>query len=383
MNEYFVDSDEKLHELCDLLRKSRVLAIDTEFMRERTYFAKFCLLQIATDELIACVDPLALNNIDPLLDIIYTPDTVKVLHAARQDLELFFDLRGTLPGPVFDTQIAAALMGYGAQVSYGALVKDMCNVTLDKSHARTDWSQRPLDPQQLHYAADDVRYLLSIYEQQSASLQEKGRLEWLSRDFESLVDERIYKRNAKDVWMRIRGTQTLAGNQLAVIQALAAWREEKALSSNKPRKWIVADDPLLSIAKFMPKTPERLAKIRGLDEKVRHRCGEEIIQIVNQASQMPEEQWPELLKRVKLSDAQEAVIDVMMGILRRAGYINDVSPQVITTRKELERVLLGDKDVAVLEGWRHALVGKDLLALLAGNLYLQIKQGELAIAKQD
>jgi len=379
MQEYYVDSPQQLTDLCARLAASPWVALDTEFMREKTYYAQFCLLQIANEEIIACVDPLALD-LDPLLELIYDPSIIKVMHSARQDLELLYDLRHALPHPLFDTQIAATVLGYGDQVGYGALVQGMFGVDLDKSHTRTDWSQRPLDPKQLIYAADDVRYLVKIYMQQRAELERSDRLAWLADDFAELTDADKYVNQPLNAWRRIRQANTLKGVQLAVLRALAAWREERAKAHNKPRKWIVSDDVLLELARHMPHDTERLGKIRGLEAQTLKRSGGDIIALIAESKHLPKEQWPQLDPPLRLDARQEALVDTLMAVVRVRGMQNAVSPATLTTRKELEALVSGQQDVPVLHGWRGALVGRDLAALLQGKIALRVADGDLDIS---
>jgi ribonuclease D len=379
MQEFYVDTPAQLTDLCERLRGSSWVALDTEFMREKTYYAQFCLLQIANEDTIACIDPLALN-LDPLLDLIYDPAVVKVMHSARQDLELLYDLRHAVPHPLFDTQVAATVLGYGDQVGYGALVQGMFGVDLDKSHTRTDWSQRPLDPRQLSYAADDVRYLAQIYLRQRKELESNGRLAWLADDFAELTDEYKYINSPLSAWRRIRQANTLKGVQLAVLSAVAAWREERAKAVNKPRKWILSDDVLLELARHMPTDMERLARIRGLEAQTIKRSGGDIVALIVESKHLPKEQWPHLDAPLRLDAKQEALVDALMAVVRMRGMENAVSPATLTTRKELESLILGQKDVAILHGWRGALVGRDLLALLEGELSLRVREGALDIS---
>ncbi|HLA74916.1 MAG TPA: ribonuclease D [Gammaproteobacteria bacterium] len=383
IQEYYVDTPAQLIELCERLRASRWLALDTEFMREKTYYAQFCLLQVATEDLVACVDPLALKDLGPLLELIYDRTIIKVMHSARQDLEMFYDLCGALPQPLFDTQIAATLLGYGDQVGYANLVQGMLGVELDKSHTRTDWAQRPLDPEQLRYAADDVRYLVHIYLQQCAELERKGRGAWLSDDFAELTDEQRYANSPLNAWRRIRQANTLKGVQLAVLRSLAAWREERAKAANKPRKWIVSDEALLELARWMPVDTGTLAKVRGVDAQVLNRSGAEIVTVIRTGKGLPKEQWPKLEAPLRLDARQEALADTLMAVVRMRGLENAVSPSILTTRKELEQLVLGQHDIAILHGWRGALVGHDLLALLQGKLSLRVRGGDLSITPVD
>ncbi len=379
MQDYYVDSPRQLSELCECLRGSRWIALDCEFMREKTYYAQLCLLQLATEDVVACVDPLALADMSPLLDILYDPAVTKVLHSSRQDLEIFYDLRGDLPRPVFDTQVAAALLGYGDQVGYSGLVQGMLGVQLDKSQTRTDWSIRPLTPEQLQYAVDDVRYLGKIYAVQRAELEQRGRLTWLEADFSELVDVRLYSNPPEQAWRRVRQAHSLKGVQLAVLRALAAWREQRARSSDRPRKWIVSDDVLLELARRMPGNADTLARVRGLEPGLLKQHGAEIVSITQAARELPQEAWPALEAPSRLTSAQEALTDALMAMVRLRGAQNATSTASLVTRKELERLVLGERDLPILHGWRGALVGQDLLALLQGESMLKVQQGKLDI----
>lgn len=367
---YYVDTPEKLEELCDLLLGSAALAMDTEFMREKTYYANLCLLQIANDNLIACVDPLAISDLEPLLEIIYDENILKVMHSARQDLEILNDIRGSLPRPLFDTQVAATLLGYGDQVSYGTLVRDMLNVDLDKSHTRTNWSQRPLDPGQLLYAEDDVRYLLEISQRQMRKLKDMGREEWLEEDFLDLTSSKHYNRSPREAWQRIRGIRVLKGRHLAVLSELAAWREERARKVNKPRKWILRDDVLVDLARRMPETTGKLYSMRGIESKMVKKIGDEIVQLISAAKAMPEDQWPSLGFRFTPSPEQEALVDAMMAVVRICGLKNGISPAALATRRDLEQLIGGEEDHPLLHGWRGMLVGRELTNFLKGETKL-------------
>ena len=377
MQQLYIDKPDELRSLCERLRGSPWLALDTEFLREKSYFPRLCMLQVANDDLVACIDPLRLPDLDDLLTILYDPSTVKVLHAARQDLEIFYYLRGAIPRPLFDTQIAAALLGYGDQIGYGGLVKEMLGVELAKSHSRTDWSLRPLEPEQLRYAADDVRYLRDLYLEQRRMLTEMGRMEWLADDFAQLENPATYENRADEAWSRIRGHQQLRGVQLAVLQALAAWREEQARQQDRPRKWLLRDDVLLELARRQPKDHQALGRIRGLEEGTRRRRGSELLALIREARERPKEQWPRSEERIRLAAEQESLVDAMMALVRLVASESRVSPASLTTRRDLERLVAGGGGSAVMQGWRHKLCGARLEAFLAGRSVLQVESGQL------
>ena len=359
-----------------------MLALDTEFLREKTYYAQLCLLQVAAEGVIACVDPLAIENLDPLLDIIYDPSVTKVMHSARQDMEIFFDLRGDLPRPLFDSQIAATLLGFGDQVGYANLVKAMLGIDLDKMHTRTDWSQRPLDADQLAYAADDVRYLFTIYHQQVESLKAKGRLEWLQEDFNELTNVDTYSPPADVLWKRVKGTQKLKGVQLAILSSLAVWREDRARVINRPRRWVLKDDVMVDIARFGPSDISSLEKIRGLEAKTIQNQGAAILNVIENAQQSSKETWPQRIDVRRLTPQQDAIVDVLMAVVRAKGAEHEVSPALLASRKGLEGLVLGQMDNPILHGWRAELAGHDLQAVLAGECVLRVADGRLLVERK-
>jgi ribonuclease D len=379
----FIATPADLATFCAHLRGTPWLALDTEFIREKTYYPRLCLVQVASQEQVACIDPLALSDLEPLLNVIFDPTILKVLHSAHQDLEIFFHLRGAVPCPVFDTQLAATLLGQGEQVGYASLVKALLGVDLDKSQTRTDWSRRPLDAAQLDYAADDVRYLRDVYQQQRADLVSRQRLDWLAEDFSELGDPERYQVRPQEAWRRIKGSQQLHGVQLAALRALAAWREERAIASDRPRKWILGDDVLLELARHMPKNEEQLDRVRGLEPGTLKRHGQTLLGLLAAARGEPREQWPSLPPRHPLSPEQDALVDAMMALIRLRGAQQAVSPQNLASRKDLERLLAAEPDIPLLHGWRATLAGHEVQALLRGALRLEVHDGELRTVPSD
>jgi ribonuclease D len=383
MSYSYIETATDLAALCEQLKRSDWLTLDTEFIREETYYPQLCLIQVATDEVIACVDPLAIDDLGPLMEVFYDPAITKVLHAARQDLEIFQNLRGAPPENIFDTQIAATLLGQGDQVGYGNLVKAMLGVELDKAHSRTDWSKRPLSPEQLDYAADDVRYLRDIYKQQRQQLAEMDRLRWLEEDFAQLSNPAIYEPDTRDAWKRLKGINRLKGVQLAIVRELAQWREELARERNLPKRWILHDDLLVEVARLRPLSEDKLRHIRGLDDKKIARHGKTLLQLVEKAKSLPKEQWPTLDFRPRLSAEQDAMVDILLGMLKLCAHQHHVSPNSLATRKELELLIAGSGETALLHGWRHELCGASLEHLLSGRLCITIEQGTPTINEMD
>jgi len=378
--DHYIDTDEALASFCEQLRHARVLAIDTEFIRDKSYYSKLCLIQIASEDLVACIDPLSITDIDPLLDILYDPDVLKIMHAARQDLEIFYYLRGSIPCPVFDTQIAATVLGYGEQVGYSTLVEKILEHKLEKGHARTDWGKRPLDTAQCHYAADDVRYLLQLYPPIEGKLAELGRRDWLEEDFQQLCQPELYTSAEAELWQRVKGHQRLHGVKLAILQQLAIWREQLAMKKDRPRRWILSDDMMIDIIKRTPHSAAELGNIRGLPERFIEQHQQALLQLIAAAEQQPKDTWPHL-KISKPSPQQEAMSDVMMGLLRLRAAEHNISTTILATRKDIEKIAMGQRELPLLKGWRAKLVGNDLLALLAGEIRLQIEDGQLVMLK--
>jgi ribonuclease D len=372
----YIDSNDALTRLCQQLAGSQWLAVDTEFHREKTYYPELCLIQIANDDVIACVDPMAVDDLTPLMDLFYRDDMTLVFHAARQDLELFYLLRGSLPPRVFDTQLAATVLGYGDQIGYGNLVKQCLNVELDKAHARTDWRQRPLSSAQIEYAADDVRYLRQLYHLLLDKLESYDRLSWLREDFAALSAVTTFEEDADKSWQRIKGAGRLKGQQLAILQQLGAWREQRAVALNLPRRWILKDDVMLDLARLAPKSTDAMKKIRGLEQKDISRHGKELIRIIETGKAVPKEQWPVIKRPAPLTNQQDALVDALMAVLRKCCDDQHITPVAVATRKDIE-ALVRDEDTAVRHGWRYEIVGQQLLAFLAGELALKAGTNQL------
>jgi ribonuclease D len=368
----YIDQHEDLASLCTALSNEKWICLDTEFIREKTYYPQLCLIQIGIPGRIACIDPLTIEDLSPLRGILADPAITKVFHAASQDMEILYYRLGLTPEPIFDTQIAASLMGMGDQVGYGRLVEDILRVQLDKSHSRTDWSLRPLDPEQINYAADDVRYLRDVYLHQLQWLSAKGRLDWLHDDFEHMTDPTRYEPRPEQMWRRIKGNQRLKPAQLMNLKKVAEWRELRAIDANRPRRWILKDEVMLEIARRAPANINDLSRVRGLEDGVVKRHGDTLLALIKDAQGTPREEWPEIEKRQRLSEDQEVVVELLMAELRLSALEASISPQAIATRKQLEQLTSGRRDVDLMDGWRLELVGQRLLDLLEGKTALGI-----------
>ncbi len=374
----YIDNQTALEKLCNELKFAPHIALDTEFLREKTYSARLCLLQVATEKCIACIDPFKLESLDPFMDILFDRHIIKILHSARQDLEIFHDLGGKVPGPIFDTQIAATLLGLPDQCGYATLVKQLLNIELDKTQTRTDWSRRPLDTAQLDYAADDVRYLIQIYPLILHQLKTSGREDWLNDDFLSLENPDIYQLPLDNLWKKVSGHSRLKGSSLAIVKQLATWREKCARHQDLPRKWILADDVIIALARMAPEHSQQLEKIRGLNNSRSKNKGDEILAEIKAARNMPKEQWP-LIPAKKTGKDEDVVVDLLMGVLKFLAQKNDISPAILGTRKDIEKLLINESQPALMQGWRKHIAGRILEDIIQGRQSLTIHNRKLKI----
>lgn len=375
----YIDRPEQLPLLCEQIRQEPWIALDTEFLREKTYYPKFCLLQIAAPGWVACVDPLAIADLSPLFAAIYDPAIVKVLHSCRQDLEIFFQITGRIPGPIFDTQIAAPLLGFQENPGYAMLVSSFLNINLNKAHTRTDWTQRPLSEDQIQYAADDVIYLCKIYTMMCEQLEKLGRLDWLKSDFALLNDPELYQLSPENAWLKIRGKNKLTGRQLSILQSLCEWRERTAQAENKPRNWLFPDDMLLELAKLQPVNSTDLGKIRNINERSVNRYGKVLCELIDAARQRPPKPLTEKDRAGKKTQQHEAVMDVLSAVVRIRAEQNSLNPVILATRKELEQLVFGDSDCPLLHGWRYNMAGQELQGLLQGRYSLSLTSDSVEI----
>lgn len=362
----FIDRPDALESLCDELKHHDWVALDTEFIRETTYYPQLCLIQVASQDLVACIDPLAIRELGPLMEIIHAPGIIKVLHSASQDMEIFYHREGRVPTPLFDTQVAACLLGHGDQIGYGNLVQSMLGITLDKAFTRTNWAQRPLDDRQLDYAADDVRFLSKLYPLLRETLTASRRLEWLEEDFARLQDPAIYTPAPELAWQRVNGISLLKSRKaLAVVRALAAWREEEAMRADRPRRWILGDDVIIDLARKPATSIQDLSQIRGLPPKTLARHGQRLVEVIAEGMDCPPDQAPILRQRSKLDPKDVARIDEAMEILREIALKEDLNPSVLASRKDVQCLMESDTDCRLMRGWRRRMAGDAIRRWLA------------------
>jgi ribonuclease D len=359
--EPLIQDPSSLTRLGDQLRDHPWIALDTEFMRTQTYYARLCLVQVATPDTVACVDTLALPTIEPLLEVIYAPQVLKVIHSARQDLEVFADLRGAPPAPVFDTQIAAALCGYDDQIGYGPLVESITGHKLAKLHTRADWVTRPLPPDQLHYAEDDVRYLRDVYQFLAQQLETLGRSAWLVEECAALTDPGRYRNDPSEAYRRLRQGHSLPPPAQMVLRELAAWRELAAQQSNLPRGWVVADAALLETALAAPQNIEELSRIASLSGAQARKRGTDILQAVRRGQAAnPEPLWEEPRR---LDRHQQALYEHLQARVKTVATQMKISATLLAPRRELLKLIAGNLTGALARGWRRQLIGNELMQL--------------------
>jgi ribonuclease D len=364
MSAQFIAEAAALDDLCRELANASWIALDTEFRRVDTYYAQLCLIQVATPRMIASVDPLAVD-IKPLLAVLARGTILKVLHAARQDLEVINDLAGQVPAPVFDTQIAAAFTGFPDQVGYATVVEAIAGSQLDKSQTRTDWSRRPLTAAQLAYAADDVRHLRVVYTTLEERLAALGRRAWLEEECAALTDPALYANGPEQAWRRLGAAASLPPRAQTVLAEVAAWRERTAQALNRPRGWILKDATVVEIANRAPRSLPELAAIADIaPATIRHR-GEEILSVVRRALELPPARLAEPPVRFN-NEQQTRLKRAAERVAQTAARLN-IPASLLATRQDLQALLLGRSETRVLRGWRRAVIGEELADLVAVN----------------
>lgn len=359
----------------------RALAIDTEFMRDNTYYPMLCLLQMATDDEEILVDPLKVKSIKPLAGILTDPGTVKVFHAGTQDREILYNYCGVATTPVFDTQVAAPLLGLPQHAGYGSVVNAFCGVKLKKSDTLSDWTIRPLSNSQVEYSLEDVRYLIPMYDTMTKKLERAGRLHWLDEEFEKIQDPRQYEKPDSELWHKVKKASNLPRQQLAHVSSLAIWRENIARTRDIPRKWVLSDELLVEICKREPESVDDLYKIRGTHEKLNHTMAKEVVRLIKSDKKSGPSTWPKAEGARRSTPGSEAVVDVMMAIVRMRAKENKVAPQVLAVHDDLTQLAGGKREgLDLLSGWRYELVGRELVDFLDGKECVCIADGKLKVA---
>lgn len=374
-----IEDTKTLAELCSALASERYITVDTEFLRDSTYWPKLCLVQVAGSSGAHAVDPLADGlDLKPFLDLLADPSVLKVFHAARQDIEIFFHLTGGIPTPLFDTQVAAMVCGFGDQVGYEQLVRTIARKKLDKSSRFTDWARRPLSDRQISYALADVIHLRPIFEELESQLAKSGRAAWVTEEMAVLTAPDTYALDPDTAWRRIK-TRTNDPRFRARVAALAAWRERRAQDKDLPRNRVLRDEAILEIAANKPTDTEGLRRTRGLsDGQARGKWGQELIEVLKNARDADPPPLPQAKDRVQLTDKQAAIVDLLKVLLKARAASSGVAPKLIASSSDLEAIASGNlSDVPALSGWRSEIFGEEALALKQGKIGLTVGKSQI------
>jgi len=380
-----VTDTETLRTLCDRLKAHDTLCVDTEFMRENTYYPELCLVQLASPKDAFALDPLA-DGIDltPFLELLSDESILKVLHAGGQDIEIFMNLTGKVPYPLFDTQVAAMAMGMGEQVSYANLVAHFTGQQIDKGARFTDWARRPLSERQIHYAIGDVTYLAQMFLRMLTRLRKTGRGEWLDEEMARLAEPGNYVVNPETAWLRLK-LPNRKPEVLGRLKALARWRELEARDKNVPRGRIVKDETLADLAASPPATQADLARIRGLSPTwAQNAIGQRLLAAIASADPLPDSEMPPRENRPGLSTDASLIADLLKLLLKIRAKESGVAPKLVARSEEMEALAAGVRDgLPILGGWRRKLFGEDALALVEGRLGLSVRDGRLRMQPLD
>lgn len=367
-----ITTTDALAAFCDRLSTAEYVTVDTEFMREKTYWPQLCLVQVGGPDEAWCIDPLA-EDIDlaPLHDLMRNTKILKVFHAARQDLEIFYNAMGSFPTPLFDTQVAAMVCGFGDSVGYETLAVKLAKASIDKSMRFTDWARRPLTDKQVRYALSDVTHLRVVYEKLARRLEKTGRAHWLSEEMALLTDPANYSVTPSEAWRRLK-TRTKTPRFLGVVKELAAWREVEAQTRDVPRQRILRDETLLEIAAHAPGTADQLERTRGFSRgQAEGKLGKAILDAVERGRTLPEDELPNPPDRKEIPPGLGPVTDLLKVLLKMRSEEHDVAAKLIASTDDLELIADDDNaDVPALKGWRREIFGKDALDLKHGRLAL-------------
>src|SRR5512140_2513268 len=366
----------EFRDLVAAMRASGKVGFDTEFVGERTYFPRLCLIQLGTETMSIAVDPLAVGDLSPLDDLLFDASVLKLVHAGWQDLKIIHQRTG---------RVAAALLGLPAQAAYASVVHEFLGIEVKKGHSYSDWAARPLSPSQLAYALDDVRYLPALHDRMVERLGREGRLSWIEPEIAALSSPASYETDPLQEYRRVKGWAALDRRRLAVLRALIAWREGEARRRDVPRRRVLADESALAIARGKPASEEALRRVRGLEWKSGGGSSTAVLALVRDALALPDSLLPESPpSRPSGNGDRASVVGLLGALVRSRSRVHRVAPEVLTTTDELERLATGEREGgAVLSGWRLDLLGRELLSLLDGRLSLVIHGGEVVVEERD
>jgi ribonuclease D len=380
-----VTTSVELAALCKRLARFPVVTVDTEFMRETTFWPKLCVVQLASPEEAVIVDAMAPDiDLDPFFKLMKNEKVIKVFHAARQDIEIVHHLGGLIPHPVFDTQVAAMVCGFGESVSYDQLVQRLTGARIDKSSRFTDWSRRPLSERQIEYALADVTHLRDVYQALSARLDEQSRSEWVREEMEVLTSPGTYQLEPEEAWKRLK-LRVRKPIELAVLREVAAWREREAQARDVPRGRVIKDDAIYEIAAQQPTTATALGQLRTIPRGFeRSRAAEDILTAVRTALAIPRDELPRVPKHRPSTNGNGAAVDLLKVLLKMTSESHGVASKIIATIDDLEAIANDDTaDVPAMHGWRRELFGETALRLKSGKLALAVKQNHVVAVEKN
>jgi len=379
-----ITTTEALAAFRNRLADAGVVTVDTEFMREKSYWAQLCLVQVAGPDEAAAIDPLAVGiDLTPLFDLMADNSVIKVFHAARQDVEIFWRLTGRVPAPLFDTQVAAMVCGFGESVSYEILVSRLAGARVDKSSRITDWSKRPLSKDQLAYALADVTHLRTVYSKLKRRLERTGRGSWLEEEMARLTDPATYRIDPEEAWRRIK-VRTSKPQMLGILKAVAAWREREAQTRDIPRGWVARDDALIELAARPPTNQEDMARVRGLSRPfAESRQGADLFAAVTRGKEMPPP-VPSVTDSGAPPPGAAAVVELLRVLLRMKSDEHGVAAKLLASASDLDAIAADDAaDVPALTGWRRTIFGADALAIKRGEYGLAVRDGRVDLIAVD
>ena len=378
MNEIIkpITDQNTLNDFYNKCKLEKVLAVDTEFIRDSTYYPSLCLIQIAGINFAAAIDPLAKLDMSPIWELLLNKNILKVFHAGRQDIEIFFGLMGEIPTPIYDTQVAAMFCGLGDQVGYESLVNNFLGLSVNKEHQFTNWLQRPLSKNQINYAISDVTHLINIFPLIRKAIKDNNREEWVTKELEHLSKKELYKVKADEVWKKIK-LKNSNPQMLNLLKYLAYWRENECKKRNIPRNRLIRDDVLINISFSKPKTISELKKIRAIPKNLSNDDFIQILEVIDKAEKVKREEWP-LISTSTSPQISKSSLELLKILLKYCSEENGLAEKVIANTDDLKSILEGQKkNVKVFTGWRNKIFGEMALSLLNGKLAFKIEKGKI------
>lgn len=375
-----IKTQDQLNDICAKLSTQPYITIDTEFLRDKTFYSRLCLVQLAGPDVDAvAIDPIEFDlDLKPFNDLMHNEKVLKVFHAARQDLEIFYQMNSKIPNPIFDTQVAAMVCGYGDSIAYNKLVQGITGTALEKNAQFTDWSRRPLTDKQLTYALNDVIYLREVYESLEGRLKKQKRHHWVEQEMEILTSPETYEMPVEDMWKRIK-IRSDKPEVMAILRELAIWREELARKKDIPRNRIMKDDALADVAMYMPKDIGGLSRIRNVPkDAVKNHIGQTLLKLVKKARNSDKSQWPKVKRGKPFPRENVPVLEMLKLLLKINSSEAHVAPKLIANVSDLEEIATSEApECLAMKGWRHEVFGEDALALKSGEITLGLKNGQI------